>query len=214
MTNFWRWRDDYSICLSDGIIWVLDWTEMRWSVVKIQNYMGFETTYPNDALVSLKSDPDSLRLVRFLPDREHCTKVELRSFTFSMETHPMNDCTYSSLDSAGNDRSLGSQSSNVSSDLIDTSQSYTSSEGYRADSLISEGSQDVLADLQEFTLTRALDSRPQTQISAPCECCHTVTHARRVIDHCGNVACIKCIRWMSDVDSCPVCWRNIQGLDI
>lgn len=211
MTNFWRWHDDYSICLSDGIIWVLDWTEMRWSVVKIQNYMGFETTYPNDALVSLKGDPDSLRLVRFLPDREHCTKVELRSFTFSMETPLSNDCTYISLDSAGNDRSLGSNDSSV---RMDISQSYTSSEGCRADSLSSEGSQDVLADLQESSSTRVLNSRPQTQIVAPCECCHTVTHTRHVIDHCGNIACIKCIRSMSDVDSCPVCWRNIQGLVI
>ncbi|KAF8385635.1 hypothetical protein PRIPAC_74777 [Pristionchus pacificus] len=84
MTNFWRWRDDYSICLSLGVIWVLNWTEMRWSVVTIHDSQGSELSFPDDMLVSVKGDADSMRLIRFWPNREGCTHVVTRNFTFSL----------------------------------------------------------------------------------------------------------------------------------
>ncbi|GMR30921.1 hypothetical protein PMAYCL1PPCAC_01116, partial [Pristionchus mayeri] len=84
MTNFWRWHGDYSICFSDGTLWAFDWESMAWSTVKIMNAEIRHATFPRDILVSMRDAPDCMRLVRFLPDHEHCTKIELRTFTFSL----------------------------------------------------------------------------------------------------------------------------------
>ncbi|GMS81504.1 hypothetical protein PENTCL1PPCAC_3679, partial [Pristionchus entomophagus] len=62
MTNFIRWRH-YSICLSDGMVWALDWKSKSWAVVEIQNidHYDWQENSPLDFLMDASEQKDALR---------------------------------------------------------------------------------------------------------------------------------------------------------